>query len=69
MRIILTGGERNDITQIEPLLDGIRIGFVIADKAYDATCALDAAAACGAPPRHSSSHDHRLAPSIRRRSL
>lgn len=50
MRILLTGGERNDITQIEPLLDGLRTGFVLADKGYDAQRALDAAAACGAIP-------------------
>jgi len=50
VRILLTGGERNDITQIEPLLDGIRTGFVLADKGYDAQRALDAAAACGATP-------------------
>lgn len=50
MRILLTGGERNDITQIEPLLDGIRTGFVLADKGYDAQRALDATAACGAVP-------------------
>lgn len=50
MRILLTGGERNDITQIEPLLDGIRTGFVLADKGYDAQRAVDAAVACGAIP-------------------
>ena len=48
MRILLTGGERNDITQIEPLLDGIRTGFVLADKGYDAQRAIDAATASGA---------------------
>lgn len=50
MRILLTGGERNDITQIEPLLEDIRTGFVLADKGYDAQRALDAAAASGAIP-------------------
>ena len=50
MRILLTGGERNDITQIEPLLEGIRTGFVLADKGYDAQPAIDAAAASGAIP-------------------
>ncbi len=50
MRIILTGGERNDITQIEPLLDGIRAGFVLADKGYDGQRTIDAIAAAGAIP-------------------
>ncbi|GAA0733277.1 transposase [Sphingomonas trueperi] len=50
MRILLTGGERNDITQIEPLLDGIRTSFVLADKGYDAQRAIDAAAGAGAVP-------------------
>lgn len=35
VRIALTGGERNDITQIEPLLDGLKARFVLADKGYD----------------------------------
>jgi transposase len=50
MRLILTGGERNDITQIEPLLEGIRTNFVLADKGYDGQRALDAIAAAGAIP-------------------
>lgn len=50
MRIILTGGERNDITQIEPLLSGLRAGFVLADKAYDGQRAMHAIAAAGAIP-------------------
>lgn len=50
MRIILTGGERNDITQIEPLLCGLRAGFVLADKAYDGQRAMHAIAATGAVP-------------------
>jgi len=48
VRIILTGGERNDITQIEPLLAGMKAGFVLADKAYDAQRAADAILACHA---------------------
>lgn len=50
VRIILTGGERNDITQIEPLLCGLRAGFVLADKAYDGQRTMDAIAAAGATP-------------------
>jgi transposase len=50
VRILVTGGERNDITQIEPLLEGIRAGFVLADKGYDGQRAIDAIAAAGAIP-------------------
>lgn len=50
MRILLTGGERNDITQIEPLLAGMNARFVLADKAYDAQRATDAIHACRAIP-------------------
>ena len=35
MRFILTGGERNDITQAQALVEGFRAEFVIADKGYD----------------------------------
>ena len=50
VRFILTGGERNDITQIEPLLQGLKAGHVMADKGYDGQRAMDAIAACGAKP-------------------
>jgi transposase len=50
VRILLTGGERNDITQIEPLLDGLKVSFVLADKGYDGRRAIDAIAAAGAIP-------------------
>lgn len=50
MRIILTCGERNDITQIEPLLDGLKASFVLADKGYDGQRTIDAIAAAGAIP-------------------
>jgi transposase len=36
LRFILTGGERNDITQAEALVKDLRAGHVIADKGYDA---------------------------------
>lgn len=36
VRFILTGGERNDITQAEALIAGLPASFVLADKAYDA---------------------------------
>jgi transposase len=50
VRFILTGGERNDITQIEPLLDGLKAAHVLADKGYDGQRAMDAIAAMGAKP-------------------
>jgi hypothetical protein len=33
---ILTGGERNDITQAESLIEDLSAHYVIADKGYDA---------------------------------
>jgi transposase len=36
VRFILTGGERNDITQAESLVTDLRADYVIADKGYDA---------------------------------
>ncbi len=36
LRFILTGGERNDITQAEALVEGLAAEHVIADKGYDA---------------------------------
>lgn len=34
--MILTGGERHDVTQAEDLLSGVKAKCVIADKGYDA---------------------------------
>lgn len=50
LRFILTGGQRNDITQIEAMLDGLRTDHVLADKGYDGQRAMDAIAASGAKP-------------------
>jgi len=36
VRFILTGGERHDITQAEPLIENLSADYVIADKGYDA---------------------------------
>jgi transposase len=36
LRFILTGGERNDITQAERLIENLYADYVIADKGYDA---------------------------------
>src|SRR5205085_1009416 len=35
LRFILTGGERNDITQAEALIENFAAEYVIADKGYD----------------------------------
>ena len=35
VRILLTGGQRNDITQASALLAGLHSKFVLADKGYD----------------------------------
>ena len=35
VRFIVTGGERNDITQAPALIDGLPATYVLADKAYD----------------------------------
>lgn len=35
MRFILTGGERNDITQAQALITDLAVAYVIADKGYD----------------------------------
>jgi IS5 family transposase len=35
LRFILTGGERNDITQAQSLVEGLYAEYVIADKGYD----------------------------------
>jgi transposase len=37
VRFILTGGERNDITQAQALVHDLVADYVIADKGYDAT--------------------------------
>lgn len=50
IHLILTGRQRNDITQIEPLLDGLKAEFVLADEGYDGARAMDAIAANGATP-------------------
>ncbi len=35
LRFILTGGERNDITQAQQLIENFAADYVIADKGYD----------------------------------
>ena len=41
LRLILTGGERHDITQAEDLIDGYEFGCLIADKSYDSDDFID----------------------------
>ena len=55
MRLLLTPGQRADITQAEALLSGITAGAVIADRAFDANALVQAVEARGAtvviPPK------------------
>jgi transposase len=48
VRFLLTGGERNDITQAEPLIQDLPASYVLADKAYDADHFREAIQAQGA---------------------
>ena len=50
LRFILTGGNRNDITQIEALLEGMNAKYVLADKGYDGQNAIAAIQSIGATP-------------------
>ena len=54
-RFVLTGGEVNDVTQADGLIEGIAAGAVIADKAFDADPLIERIRASGAiaviPPR------------------
>lgn len=47
MRILLTGGQRNDITQAHALLAGLAPGHVLADKGYDSRALVEAIQAQG----------------------
>lgn len=55
VRWLVTGGEVADITQAEPLLDGLQADAVLADKGYDADALIDRIQASGAiaviPPK------------------
>lgn len=35
VRVLLTAGQRNDITQAQALIDGLASRYVLADKGYD----------------------------------
>lgn len=47
---VLTGGERNDVTQAPTLLAGRYSAYVLADKGYDATSVLALIERMGAIP-------------------
>jgi transposase len=47
-RFVLTGGEVNDVTQADTLIEGIPAGAVIADKAFDADALIARIRASGA---------------------
>jgi transposase len=55
LRWILTGGEAADVNSAAPLIEGLKVDAVIADKAYDADELVDIIEASGAtvviPPR------------------
>lgn len=55
VRFVLTGGQRNDITQAPALLAGFRPAFVLADRGYDSRALVASIQATGAvaviPPR------------------
>jgi transposase len=50
VRFLLTGGERNDITQAHQLIDGLPARYVLADKAYDADHLRQAIEQAGGQP-------------------
>jgi len=50
VRFVLTGGQRNDITQAPTLLDGFKPKYVLADKGYDSRELVTLIQSCGAEP-------------------
>jgi transposase len=50
LRFKLTGGQRHDITQAEPLIAECEFDYLIADKSYDADHLLDVVVQQGAVP-------------------
>jgi len=42
VRMIITAGNRNDITQVEKLTQGLCASYLLADKGYDGKRALEA---------------------------
>lgn len=50
MRVILTAGQRNDITQANALLAGLKSRYVLADKGYDSRELVEHIQAQGSEP-------------------
>jgi len=50
VRMIVTSGNRNDITQVKELTKGMSASYLLADKGCDGKRALEAAEAIGAQP-------------------
>jgi len=50
VRMIITAGNRNNITQVDKLTQGFRASYLLADKGYDGKSALIAAKNIGAMP-------------------
>jgi transposase len=67
-RWTLTAGQTHDVTQAEPLLDGIQAEKVVADKAYDSRTLIDAIHARHSeaviPPRSNSQYPREFDPHV-----
>jgi len=48
VRMIIAAGNRNDITQVAKLIQGLCASYLLADKGYDGKKTLEAAKAIGA---------------------
>ena len=68
MRGLLSAGNAHDITPAEPLLAGLEVGKVVADKAYDSRALIDTLHERGAqaviPPRTNSQHPREFDPQV-----
>ena len=62
IRFVLTPGQRSDVRQATPLLEGLEAGAVVADKGYDADWLVEQITATGAeaviPPRRNRKRQH-----------
>lgn len=64
LRLLLTGGQRHDITQAEALIQDLLADYVIGDRAYDSLVFLDlvvntgAQAVIPATPRRNEQREH-----------
>lgn len=67
-RWLLTGGQTHDVTQAEPLLEGVAAEKVVADKAYDSRALIDAIHARQSvaviPPRSNSQQPREFDPHV-----